>query len=69
MVLVLIEAMRDSSTFDKEAARNMLNTVKRNCDFWLVDVSGLWLDCPLALSGLVPPSIRLFLSNPGVSEQ
>ncbi|KAK2519482.1 hypothetical protein Q9966_013887 [Columba livia] len=38
VVLVLIEAMRDSSTFDKEAARNMLNTVKRNCDFWLVDV-------------------------------
>ncbi|KAK2521516.1 hypothetical protein Q9233_010760 [Columba guinea] len=38
VVLVLIEAMRDSSTFDKEAARNMLNMVKRNCDFWLVDV-------------------------------
>ncbi|KAK2513032.1 hypothetical protein Q9966_016241 [Columba livia] len=38
MVLVFIEAMSDSSTFDKEAARNMLGMVKRNCDFWLVDV-------------------------------
>ncbi|KAK2511886.1 hypothetical protein Q9966_016534 [Columba livia] len=38
MVLVFIEAMSDSSTFDKEAARNMLDMVKRNCDFWLVDV-------------------------------
>ncbi|KAK2511888.1 hypothetical protein Q9966_016536 [Columba livia] len=38
MVLVFIEAMSDSSTFDKEVARNMLDMVKRNCDFWLVDV-------------------------------
>ncbi|KAK2511885.1 hypothetical protein Q9966_016533 [Columba livia] len=38
MVLVFIEAMSDSSTFDKEVARNMLGMVKRNCDFWLVDV-------------------------------
>ncbi|KAK2525017.1 hypothetical protein Q9233_009064, partial [Columba guinea] len=38
MVLVFIEAMSDSSTFDKVAARNMLGMVKRNCDFWLVDV-------------------------------
>ncbi|KAK2514225.1 hypothetical protein Q9966_015812 [Columba livia] len=38
MVLVFTEAMTDSSTFDKEAARNMLDVVKRNCDFWLVDV-------------------------------
>ncbi|KAK2511022.1 hypothetical protein Q9233_017274 [Columba guinea] len=38
MVLVFIEAMSDSSTFGKEAARNMLNMVMGNCDFWLVDV-------------------------------
>ncbi|KAK2524992.1 hypothetical protein Q9233_009039 [Columba guinea] len=38
MVLVFIEAMSDSSTFDEVAARNMLGMVKRNCDFWLVDV-------------------------------
>ncbi|KAK2511239.1 hypothetical protein Q9233_017112 [Columba guinea] len=38
MVLVFIEAMSDSSTFGKEAARNMLDVVKGNCDFWLVDV-------------------------------
>ncbi|XP_064903895.1 uncharacterized protein LOC135577702 [Columba livia] len=38
MVLVFIKAMSDSSTFDKEVARNMLGMVKRNCDFWLVDV-------------------------------
>ncbi|KAK2512577.1 hypothetical protein Q9966_016355 [Columba livia] len=38
MVLVFIEAMSDSSAFDKVAARNMLGMVKRNCDFWLVDV-------------------------------
>ncbi|KAK2524993.1 hypothetical protein Q9233_009040 [Columba guinea] len=38
MVLVFIEAMTNSSTFDKVAARNMLGMVKRNCDFWLVDV-------------------------------
>ncbi|KAK2516123.1 hypothetical protein Q9966_015171 [Columba livia] len=38
MVLVFTEAMRDSSAFDKEAARNMLDVVKGNCDFWLVDV-------------------------------
>ncbi|KAK2515352.1 hypothetical protein Q9966_015413 [Columba livia] len=38
MVLVFIEAMSDSRTFGKEAARNMLNMVKGNCDFWLVDV-------------------------------
>ncbi|KAK2510493.1 hypothetical protein Q9233_017688 [Columba guinea] len=38
MVLVFIKAMSDSSTFGKEAARNMLNMVMGNCDFWLVDV-------------------------------
>ncbi|XP_071659268.1 maestro heat-like repeat family member 5 [Patagioenas fasciata] len=38
MVLVFIEALTDSSTFDKKAARNMLDVVKRDCDFWLVDV-------------------------------
>ncbi|KAK2513630.1 hypothetical protein Q9966_016087 [Columba livia] len=38
MVLVFIEAMSDSSTFDKEVARNMLGMVMGNCDFWLVDV-------------------------------
>ncbi|KAK2511883.1 hypothetical protein Q9966_016531 [Columba livia] len=38
MVLVFIEAMSDSSTFDKEVARNMLDMVMGNCDFWLVDV-------------------------------
>ncbi|XP_071670525.1 maestro heat-like repeat-containing protein family member 7 isoform X2 [Patagioenas fasciata] len=38
MVLVFIEALTDSSTFDKKAARNMLDMVKRDCDFWLVDV-------------------------------
>ncbi|XP_064904133.1 uncharacterized protein LOC135577933 [Columba livia] len=30
--------MTDSSAFDKEVARNMLDVVKGNCDFWLVDV-------------------------------
>ncbi|KAK2524825.1 hypothetical protein Q9233_009144 [Columba guinea] len=38
MVLVFIKAMTNSSTFGTEAARNMLNMVKRNCGFWLVDV-------------------------------
>ncbi|KAK2527660.1 hypothetical protein Q9233_007816 [Columba guinea] len=38
MVLVFIEAMSDSSTFDTEAGRNMLDMVMGNCDFWLVDV-------------------------------
>ncbi|KAK2523260.1 hypothetical protein Q9966_012149 [Columba livia] len=38
MVPVFIEAMSDSSTFGKEAARNMLGMVMGNCDFWLVDV-------------------------------
>jgi len=45
-VLVVIEAMRDSSIFDQEAARNMLEVVKEDPDFWLADVSGLWLRCP-----------------------
>jgi len=45
-VLVLIEAMRDSSIFDQEAARNMLEVVKEDPGFWLADVSGLWLRCP-----------------------
>ncbi|KAK4806336.1 hypothetical protein QYF61_017205 [Mycteria americana] len=38
IVLVAIEAMRDSSIFDKEAARKMLDLVMRNPDFWLADV-------------------------------
>ena len=62
-----IEAMRDSSVFDKEAARNMLDLVMRNPDFWLADVSGLWLDGP-ALEPwqalFLPPSLP---PNPGVS--
>jgi len=44
-VLVLIEAMRDSSIFDQEAAGNMLEVVKEDPDFWLANVSGLWLRC------------------------
>ncbi|XP_064329867.1 uncharacterized protein LOC135317504 [Phalacrocorax carbo] len=38
IVLVAIEAMRDSSFFDKEAAGKMLDLVMRNSDFWLADV-------------------------------
>ncbi|KAK2518740.1 hypothetical protein Q9233_012544 [Columba guinea] len=38
IVLVSIEAMRDSSTFDKKAARDMLDRVMEIPDFWLVDV-------------------------------
>ncbi|KAK4806335.1 hypothetical protein QYF61_017204, partial [Mycteria americana] len=38
IVLVAIEATRDSSIFDKEAARKMLDLVMRNPDFWLADV-------------------------------
>jgi len=45
-VLVVIEAMRDSSIFDQEAATDMLEVVMEDPDFWLVDVSGLWLRCP-----------------------
>jgi len=45
-VLVVIEAMRDSSFFDRKEARNMLEVVMENPDFWLADVSGLWLCCP-----------------------
>ena len=45
-MLVVIEAMRDSSIFDQQAATNMLEVVKEDPDFWLVDVSGLWLSFP-----------------------
>ncbi|KAK2521115.1 hypothetical protein Q9233_011105 [Columba guinea] len=38
IVRVFIEAMTDSSTFDKEAARNVLDMVRGNPDLWLVDV-------------------------------
>ena len=60
IVLVAIEAMRDSSFFDKEAAGKMLDLVMRNPDFWLADVSGLWLDCPTlqpCQALLLPPSL------------
>ncbi|XP_071656304.1 uncharacterized protein [Patagioenas fasciata] len=38
LVLVLIKALTGSSTFDKQAATNLLDMVERDCGFWLVDV-------------------------------
>ncbi|XP_071658789.1 maestro heat-like repeat-containing protein family member 7 [Patagioenas fasciata] len=38
LVRVFIEATTDSSTFDKEAARSVLDMAKGNPDLWLVDV-------------------------------
>ncbi|XP_071654476.1 uncharacterized protein [Patagioenas fasciata] len=38
LVLVLIKALPGSSTFDKQAATNLLDMVERDCGFWLVDV-------------------------------
>nr|XP_021138622.1 maestro heat-like repeat-containing protein family member 7 [Columba livia] len=38
MVLVFIEAMRDASSFDKEAARNALGMVMGHPELWLADV-------------------------------
>lgn len=37
VILVTIEAMRDSSIFDKGEARNMLDLVMRYPDYWLAD--------------------------------
>ncbi|KAK2546009.1 hypothetical protein Q9966_000490 [Columba livia] len=38
VVLVFIEAMRDASSFDKEAARNALGMVMGHPELWLADV-------------------------------
>ncbi|XP_069643009.1 uncharacterized protein [Haliaeetus albicilla] len=46
IVLVAIEAMRDSSTYDKEEASSILDMAMREPACWLTEVSGLWLPCP-----------------------
>ncbi|XP_033929943.1 uncharacterized protein [Melopsittacus undulatus] len=38
MVCVLIEAMKDSSIFDKRVAENILELVLRDPDFWLLEI-------------------------------
>ncbi|KAK2511277.1 hypothetical protein Q9966_016674 [Columba livia] len=44
IVLVFIEAMRDSSIFDKKRATDLLDMVMEFPDFWLADVSGQWMN-------------------------
>jgi len=68
MVLVLIEAMKDSSIFHKEATGNMLDVIIQDPDFWLADVSGLWLHCLPFSRGRHCPSLPLHpsLTNPAV---
>jgi len=61
-VLVVIEAMRDSSIFDQEVATDVLEVVMKDPDFWLADVSGLWLHCTALQPWqalLLPPSPSL----------
>ena len=41
-----IEAMRDSSIYDKEEASSILDVAVREPASWLTEVSGLWLPCP-----------------------
>lgn len=53
---MVIEALRDSSVFEKGEARNILDLFMRYPDFWLDDVSALWLDCPA-----LEPSQALYL--------
>ena len=62
-----IEAMRDSSIYEKEAASNTLDGIMRDPDFWLADVSGLWLDCPALEPCQALFSLHASLPNPGVS--
>ena len=60
IILTAIEAMTDASISDKEGASSMLDEAMKDPNFWLTDVSGLWLDCPAhePFQGLFfPPSI------------
>ena len=56
-----IEAMTDSSIYDKEEASSILHVAMREPASWLVEVSGLWLPCPglepFSRCSSLPPSL------------
>lgn len=41
-----MEVMTETTVFDKMVAQHILEVAMRDPDFWLMDVSGLWVDCP-----------------------
>lgn len=62
IILAAMEVMTETSVFDKTVAKHILKVAMGDPDFWLTDVSGLWLDCPalqpcqaLLLSPSLPP--------------
>ena len=58
IILTALEALRDSSIHEKQGACSVLDAALDDPDYWLIDVSGLWLlPCPGALSGVVPPCL------------
>lgn len=57
VVLTALEAMVDSSIYDKEVACSVMAVAMEDHAFWLSDVSTFWpLPHPRALSGVVLPS-------------
>lgn len=46
VILKVIEALRDSNTYDKQEVSGVLDMAIEDPASWLTDVSGLQLDCP-----------------------
>ncbi|KAK4809451.1 hypothetical protein QYF61_014794 [Mycteria americana] len=71
IVLVAVEAMTDSSIYDKEEASSILHVAMREPASWLTEVSGLWLPCPalepFSRCSCLPPCFPPSLPNPGAS--
>lgn len=46
IILAAMEVMTETTVFDKMVGEHILEVAMGDLDFWLTDVTGLWMDCP-----------------------